>query len=78
MVKNLRYKFENSSNNQIDTRSKLLIIGNECKMNAGVHLGFSYIFMHLWKLGLFFKILISLKPEFYQIYLKQNVSKLTY
>ena len=30
------------------------------------------------KLGLFFKVTILLKPEFYQMYLRQNVSKLTY
>ena len=33
-------------------------------MNAWVHLGFSYRFMHLRKLGLSFKTLISLKPKF--------------
>ena len=63
---------------KIETFGRLLIIGNKCKMNAWVHLGFTYHFMHLGKLGLFFKITISLKPEFYQMYLRQNVSKLTY
>ena len=55
-----------------------LIIGNKCKINAWVHLGFTYHFMHLSKLGLFFKVTVSLKPEFYQMYLKQIASKLTY
>ena len=48
------------------------------KMNAWVHLGFTYHFMHLWKLDLFFKVTISLKPEFYQMYLKQNILNLAY
>ena len=78
MVKNLKYKFGNSSNDQIDIRSRLLIIGNECKMNAWVHLGFSYHFMHFRKLDLFFKTPISLKPRFYQMYLRQNILKLAY
>ena len=30
----------------------LLIIGNICKMNAWVHLGFTYHFMHLGKIRL--------------------------
>ena len=31
---------------KIKTIERLLIIGNICKMNAGVHLEFSYFFMH--------------------------------
>ena len=41
----------NSSKDPMDARSRQmedpLIIENICKMNAWVHLGFSYIFMHL-------------------------------
>ena len=32
---------------KIKTFGKLLIIGNICKMNAWVHLGFTYHFIHL-------------------------------
>ena len=75
----LIWKFVEGSNGyKIEILGRLLIIGNQCKMNAWVHLGFTYHFMHLGKLGLFFKVTISLKPEFCQMYLRQNVSKLAY
>ena len=32
---------------KIKTFGRPLIIGNKCKMNAWVHLGFTYHFMHL-------------------------------
>ena len=79
----LNYKeFENSSNDLMDARSRLLkdllIIGNICKMNAWVYLGFSYHFMHIWKLGLCIKVTFSSKSKLSQMNLRQNVSKLTY
>ena len=42
----------------------LLILGNLCKMNAWVHLGFLYLFMHILKLGLCIKVKFPLKLEF--------------
>ena len=62
----------------MNAKLRPLIIGNIWKMNAWVHLGFTYHFMHLSKLDLFFKVTVSLKPEFYQMYFRQIVSKLTY
>ena len=75
----LIWKFVKGPNGyKIETFGRLLIIGNKCKINGWVHLGFTNHFMHIWKLGLLFKITISLKPEFYQMYLRQKVSKLAY
>ena len=66
----------------MDARSRQfedpLIIGNICKMNAWVHLGFSYFFMHLLKLGLCIEVTFPSKPEFYQMNLRQIISKLAY
>ena len=41
-------------------------------MNAWVHLGFSYIFMHFKKLNLCIKVTFPSKPEFYQMKLGKS------
>ena len=48
-------------------------------MNAWVHLGFTYIISCIFKkLGLYFKVTLPSKFEFYQMNLKQNISKVAY
>ena len=47
-------------------------------MKAWVQLGFSYFFMHLYKLGLCIKVTFPLKLKFYQMNLRPIFSKLAY
>ena len=56
----------------------LLIIGNICKLNTWVHLGFLYLFMHLLKFSLYIKVTFPSKPEFYQMSFRQIISRLAY
>ena len=63
----------------IKTIGRPLIIGNTCKMNAWVYLGFPYFFhafLKTWFMHI--KVTFPFKLEFYQMNLKQIVSKLTY
>ena len=65
------WKFIKGTNGcMIKTIGRPLIIGNTCKMNAWVHLGFPYFFHASLKTWFIL--------EFYQMNLKQIVSKLTY
>ena len=63
---NSKWYLRNLSKDPIDTRSRQmedpLIIGNICKMN--MHLGILYLFMHIYKLDLYIKVIFLLKPEF--------------
>ena len=46
----LIWKFIKGPNGyKIKTFGRPLIIGNKCKMNVWMHLGFTYHSMHLWK-----------------------------
>ena len=63
---------------KIKTFGRPLIIGNKCKMNAWCTWDLHIISCIFEKLGLFFKVTFPSKPKFYQMYLRQNVSKLTY
>ena len=51
-------------------------IGNKFKMNAWVHLEFTYLLCIFGKLDLFFKVAISLKLEFYEMYLRKKNFKI--